>query len=400
MEFFFGAATASHQVEGGNHNDWTEWELENAERLADAAKRRAWPDFILRNYPNPLQKENYISGRACDHYHRFREDFDIAKSLGHNAHRFSIEWSRIEPEEGKFDEREIEHYREVLKALRERGLEPFVTVWHYTLPLWLAAKGGLRDPHFPDYFARYAGKLAEEFKNDVRFWITINEPEVFVNSRPPTKRHPLFFWPSMNRLALAHRMARTAIKAASREAQVGASMCIVYFQSAGGFVNNTLKRLADRAGNFYFLNRIRRAADFIGLNYYFRNRIDYGFNKNQNTETNDFGWEIFPEGIYHALKSLRPYNLPVYITENGLADARDAERASFIERTLGWVRKAIDEGSEVRGYFHWSFMDNFEWDSGFWPRFGLVEIDYKTLERKVRPSAFAYKKIIASWRKE
>jgi len=130
--FYFGSATSSHQVEGNNRNDWTEWEKENAKVKSQNVKLNppagGWPDFILQKYPNPLQEENYISGKACDHYSRFQEDFDIAKSLGHNAHRFSIEWSRIEPEEGKFDQKEIEHYREVIRALRERGMEPFVTL--------------------------------------------------------------------------------------------------------------------------------------------------------------------------------------------------------------------------------------------------------------------------------
>lgn len=293
--FFWGASTASHQVEGGTQNDWTEWEKQNAKRLVEKAARRAWPDFVLKNYPSPLQEDNYISGRACDHYNRFCEDFDLAKSLGHNAHRFSIEWARIEPREGEFDEKEIKRYRTVIHALRERGLEPFLTVWHYTLPLWLAAKGGLSNRRFPDYFARYAGRLVAEFKNDIRFWITINEPEVFIN-RPPTKRPRWLFLASMNRLAIAHKKARAAIKKEAPRANVGAAMCIVYFQSAGGLVNSFLKWAVDHIGNFYFLNRIRRHADFIGLNYYFRNRIDYGFNKNPNRLTNDFGWEIFPGG--------------------------------------------------------------------------------------------------------
>jgi beta-glucosidase len=401
MNFFFGASTSSHQVEGGNQNDWTEWEKKDAKRLAQrAAGRRAsgksWPDFILNGYPNPLQEENYISGKACDHYHRFREDFDIAKALGYNAHRFSIEWSRVEPEEGKFDEKEIEHYRDVIHTLRERGMEPFLTIWHYTLPLWLANKGGLSDKQFPFYFARYTEKLTSAFRDDVWFWITINEPEIFIN-RPPTKRSRLLFWPSMNRLALAHEKARAAIKKISPEANVGAAMCIVYFDSAGGWINDFLKYIADRAGNFYFLNRIRRVTDFIGLNYYFRNRIHYGFNKNQNAEANDFGWEIFPEGISHVLKDLQKYNLPIYITENGLADSRDTKRSSFVEKHLAWIREAMRAGADVRGYFHWSLLDNFEWDSGFWPRFGLVEIDYKTLERRIRPSALVYKKIIENW---
>jgi beta-glucosidase len=396
QDFFFGASTSSYQVEGNSHNDWSEWELRYAKELAHQAAGKKWPDYVLNCFPNPLQEENYISGRACDHYHRFREDFDIAKLLGHTAHRLSIEWSRVEPEEGKFDDQELAHYREVIAALRERGLEPFVTVWHYTLPVWLAKMGGLSNRRFPDYFARYAGKLADAFGNDVRFWITINEPEVFIN-RPPTKRSRILFWPSMNRLALAHRKAAAAIRAKLPTAQIGAAMCVVYFDAAEGWINRWLKSIIDRLGNYYFLNRIRRSIDFIGLNYYFRNRINYGLNRNENKSMNDMGWEIYPEGIYHVLNELKKYNLPIYVTENGIPDARDEKRERFIGDHLAFIKKAMREDVDVHGYFYWSLLDNFEWDSGFWPRFGLVEIDYHTLERKVRPSAWAYKKMIETW---
>lgn len=162
--FYWGSATSAHQVEGNNHNDWTEWELKNAKRLVEKARQSpptgGWPDYILNKYPNPLQEENYISGRACDHYNRFREDFDIAKSLGHNAHRFSIEWSRIEPEEGKFNEKEIEHYRQVISALKERGIEPFVSLWHWTNPIWFAKRGGWLNKNSPKYFERYSNKIS------------------------------------------------------------------------------------------------------------------------------------------------------------------------------------------------------------------------------------------------
>src|SRR3989338_9450328 len=169
--FFWGAATSAHQVEGNNHNDWTEWEYLNAKRLTLNAQKKNWPDYILKNYPNPLQEENYISGKACDHYNRFKEDFDIVKSLGHNAHRFSIEWSRIEAEEGKWNEKEIEHYREVIRALRERGIEPFVTLWHWTIPVWFRDKAGWASKKSPEYFKRFSERMVKEFP-DIDFWIT------------------------------------------------------------------------------------------------------------------------------------------------------------------------------------------------------------------------------------
>jgi beta-glucosidase len=400
--FLFGASTSSHQVEGDTHNDWTAWEVKKAKEFARRAASRSWPDHILNNFPNPLQEENYISGRACDHYHRFREDFDLAKSLGHTAHRFSIEWSRIEPEEGRFDEREIEHYREVVTALRERDMEPFVTLWHYTLPVWLAEKGGVMNRRFPEYFARYAEQMSRALK-DVSFWMTINEPEIVAiyayskGTRPPQKRGMLSFYQSMSRMIRAHCLAYRSIKSVAPESHVGAAMHMSWFESAGGPVNNCLKYLVDRFGNFYFLDRAVMHSDFIGLNHYGHNRIDWGFNKNGNKEMTDVGWEIYPESIYRVLQQLRKYDMPIYITENGLADARDDKRASFIERYLEYVKKAMDDGVDVHGYLHWSLLDNFEWDSGFWPRFGLVEIDYRTLGRRVRPSALVYKRVIETW---
>jgi beta-glucosidase len=400
--FLFGASTASHQVEGNTHNDWTEWEHRKAKEFARRAAAKKWPDYILSGFPNPLQEENYISGRACDHYHRFREDFDIAKSLGHTAHRFSIEWSRVEPEEGKFDEQEIAHYREVIAALRERSMEPFVTLWHYTLPVWLAEKGGVANKRFPEYFARYAEQMARALQN-VSFWVIINEPEIVAlyaygkGTRPPEKRGIVAVYRSMSRMVQAHRVAYRKIRDVAPHSHVGSAMHMSWFESAGGPVNDFLKYLADRFGNFYFLDRTAAHSDFIGFNHYAHNRINLGFNKNENKETTDVGWEIYPESIYRVLKQLRKYGLPIYITENGLADARDAKRGSFINRYLVCVKKAMDEGVDVRGYLHWSLLDNFEWDSGFWPRFGLVEIDYRTLKRKIRPSALAYKKIIEAW---
>jgi beta-glucosidase len=403
-KFFWGASSSAHQAEGGNRNDWTEWETKNAKFLVNAAKNHTpaggWPSYIIRNYPNPLQEENYISGRASDHYNRFEEDFEIAKKLGHNAHRFSIEWSRIEPDEGVFDEKEVAHYRNAVKALRKRNIEPFVTLWHFTLPVWLAEKGGVLNKNFPVYFKRYVQKIVSSLKNDVNFWITVNEPEIYsLNSYvrgiwPPQKKKIFYFYTALGKIIKSHLLAFRVIKEISPPAQVGASLNLNYFESAGGAINNFLKKAADKIWNFYFLNRAGEGLDFIGLNYYFHNRINYGFGKNKNVSVSDLGYEIYPEGIYHVLCSLKKYRKSVYVTENGVADLKDAYREKFIKDHIGWIKKAIDEGIDARGYFHWSLTDNFEWDKGFWPRFGLVEIDYRTMERKIRPSAFAYKKIM------
>jgi len=411
--FLWGAATSAHQVEGGNHNDWTEWEIKNAKIKSQNAKSQNWPDFILKNYPSPLHEENYISGVSCDHYNRFREDFDIAKQLGHNAHRFSIEWSRVEPEEGKFDEKEIERYCEVIKAIRERGMEPFVTLWHWTLPLWLRDKGGLLNKKFPEYFVRYAEKAVEAFGENVQFWITINEPQIvasygyFKDIWPPQKNSVIAGISVMRQFVQAHTLAYIALHMGSRNAHVGIATSNSFLEPASSNpLDHAVVALNKYLRNRVFLNRIRNFQDFIGVNYYSHDRVSFAFrlknhggafvqNKNKNERIDDRGHELYPPGIYYVLKDVARYNKPIYITENGLADATDRERAWFIRESLRQVARAIKDGTDVRGYFYWSLLDNFEWDKGFWPRFGLLEVNYKTLERKIRPSALEYKKIIA-----
>ena len=367
-DFLWGAATSSHQVEGNNHNDWTEWE-----------KKRGLVE----------------SGRACDHYNRFREDFDIAKQLGHNAHRFSIEWSRIEPEEGKFNEREIEHYRDVILALRERGMEPFVTLWHWTLPLWVRDKGGIASPEFANMFEPYAKRVADDFGDLASFWITINEPMIWTMNAflrgiwPPQKKNALMYYRILRNLIAAHKAAYNIIKSARADARVGVAKNNIYFD--GGI----MRHAARWWWNYWFLNRIRHHQDFIGLNYYFHNRTKgFLFNQNENKEVSDMGWEIYPEGLFHILCDLKKYDKPIYITENGIADAEDEKRARFIKDHLRWIAQAMQRGVDVHGYFYWSLLDNFEWEKGFEPRFGLVEMDYQTMARKIRPSAFVYRDVI------
>jgi len=406
--FYWGAATSAHQVEGGNRNDWSEWELESSKLKVKSAKLREWPDYIFKNYPNPLQEENYISGRACDHYNRFREDFDIAKRLGHNAHRFSIEWSRVEPEEGKFDEAAIEHYRQVIAALRERGMEPFVTLWHYTLPQWFARRGGWLHPRAVTDFSRYAKRVTAEYGREVRFWITKNEPETFVRhaylvgDRPPQQRNIFTTYRVLRRLLAAHRAAYDALKSKDPTAQVGFAETKVYFEPYRRLPHHmlTMKAVKWWRNNPLYRDFAARS-DFIGLEYYFHSRIRlnpftsrWAIQDNEDREVSDLGWEIYPQGLYHVLDELRSYRKPIYIVENGVADAADNQRASFIRRHVEAVARALHEGIDVRGYFYWSLLDNFEWQLGFWPRFGLVEVDYTTLERKIRPSAWEYKKII------
>lgn len=388
--FLWGASTSAHQVEGGTHNNWSEWEQSPA-RLAQLEK-----DGLIKKYG----RENFISGRAADHYHRYKEDFALARSLGHNAARISIEWSRVEPEEGKFDAEAIAHYRDAIAAIRANGMEPFVTLWHWTVPLWFRDKHEFEKRGNVHYFVRFAEKMVAEL-SDVTFWLTLNEPEVYASGhylrgiKPPQKKDLFLALAVYENLICAHRAGYRAIKKIRPGAQVGIAKNNVYYEAHEGRAwNVVLKGVADWAFNCYFLNHIKNHQDFIGLNHYFHNRIDGWFGKNENKRTNDMGWELYPEGIFHVLADLKKYRVPIYVTENGLADAHDTQREWFLRETLANVHRAINEGGvDVRGYLHWSLMDNFEWADGFWPRFGLIEIDYATQERKPRQSAVFYKKV-------
>ncbi|MFC1700991.1 family 1 glycosylhydrolase [Patescibacteria group bacterium] len=233
--FLWGAASSAHQVEGNNFNDWTEWEKKNAKRLAKKAKKY-YQKWQKEQFQEMLKKENYISGRACDHYNRYEKDFDIAKSLNHNAHRFSIEWSRIEPEQGKFNQQEIEHYRKVILALKRRGIEPFVTLWHWTNPVWFSEKGGFEKHRNIKYFVNYAEKMVKELGKDVKFWITINEPNIYVSNSYlkgvwfPQKRNIFKYRKVLFNLIKAHKLSYDIIKNNFSKAKVGIAKNNIYFE--------------------------------------------------------------------------------------------------------------------------------------------------------------------------
>jgi beta-glucosidase len=400
--FLFGAASSAHQAEGGTHNDWTEWERTHAPIAAKKARSKEWPPHILKSRPSPFESENYISGVSADHYNRFEEDFDIAASLGHTAHRFSIEWSRIEPAENEFDDRAIAHYRSVVAALRARNLEPFVTLWHWPIPIWLRDAGGWESRRAPEYFARYTERIVRALGEDVKFWITLNEPLVYASNAyllgiwPPQRKNLWRYYRVRRNLIRAHRRAYHTIKKLHPEAQVGISKHNVLFETPrAAIVARIAKWAADWWWNTSFLNAISDTQDFIGLNYYFRKRISG--RAPHNVPRSDTGWELYPQGLEALIAQLKPYNVPIYITENGLADGQDVHREWFITESLHAVKRALDDGADVRGYLYWSLTDNFEWSKGFWPRFGLVAIDYTTYKRTVRPSAHAYARLIARW---
>ncbi|MBI4372832.1 MAG: glycoside hydrolase family 1 protein [Candidatus Omnitrophica bacterium] len=414
-KFLWGAATSSHQVEGDNiHNDWWEWE----------EKGRS------------LER----SGEACDHWNRFREDFKLAKSLHHNAHRFSIEWSRIEPEEGKFDPSAILHYQEVVQALKSNGLEPVVTLFHFTLPLWLAKQGGWLSPRTPELFKRFSAKMAEALGDQVSWWITLNEPVVYVfksylaGDWPPGERSYEKAYLVFVHLLKAHVLAYDTIKGSvhtlnREETRVGIAQHISYFSPC--YVDSWKHKISVWLRNLVFnhlfvkvliqgrifypgIFRIRlhrsKTLDFIGLNYYTRTFIhNKGFripeiygevcpvgHHPDVVRRNSLKWEVYPLGLFQLVKDFSKYKLPLLIAENGICTGQDAERSQFIVDHLRQLGRAIKWGAPVIGYFYWSLLDNYEWADGFEPRFGLIEVDYKTQERAIRPSALLYGEICQS----
>lgn len=399
--FKWGSATSAHQVEGGNHNDWSEWEG-SAKRVEQLKKEGKNPD-------------DFISGKACDSYNRYEEDFDIAKSLNQNIHRLSIEWSRIEPKEGRFDHEAMLHYVNVIKALRARGLEPMVTLWHFTNPIWFAEKGGFLNVDSPTMFTRYVKYVVDNLRDRVGLWITFNEPTTIYSTFaylmgvwPPHHKNLLSMFTATNNFTKAHILAYQEIKKiydvppALAETSLVSHNVMVGFAENNAYVvisRNWFKGLAGRIYNYFrnlrFISKVAPYCDFIGLNYYNLDRkIFKNFDvlpKQQFVPSKK--WELYPKGIYYRLMDLKQFKKPIFITENGIPNVIDGERISFIKDHLYWVLKAIHGGVDVRGYLYWSLLDNFEIVDGFPVRFGLVEVDFETFERKVRPSALEYAKI-------
>lgn len=373
--FLWGAATSAYQVEGGNiNNDW-----------GDKA------------------------GQACDQYNLYESDFDLAKSLNQNSHRLSLEWSRIEPNEGEFDVSEIEHYKAVLKSLKDRGFTVMLTLWHFTLPKWVAEKGGWENGKTPEYFERFVKRVVPQLGEWVDLWITINEPGVYIYETyiarewPNSKKSFLGQIKTFLNLTSAHKKAYKFLHSLFPAGQpVGIAQNVMSFEPyhKHSIIEQVAVVLNDIFTNhlFYFLTR--RTHDFLGINYYFHARFKHkglvpesvGATK-QTHDVSDLGWEVYPEGLFDVLTDLSD-DLPIYITECGIASTNDDRRNRFLCLYLQEVARAIKAGVNVRGFFYWSLIDNFEWHRGFEPRFGLVEVDYETQKRHIRPSAKVYAEII------
>lgn len=397
-DFYWGASIAAHQVEGGLINQWTVWELSEANELAKTAKHRlnwvpAW-DEIKNQAQDP---NNYVSGTGVEHYSRYREDFDLVQELNLNAFRFGIEWSRIEPEEGKWDEQAIEYYRKYIKNLQKRGIEPFANIWHWTVPVWFEEKGGFKKRSNVRYFVRFAQKIADEYSNDLKYVITLNEPNVFstfsylTGEWPPQERNFLSLARVYLNLIAAHKRTYKLFKKTNPKVQIGLAMQLANIQAKRphNFIDQFVTKLMRYSWNWWFMYRTKNQQDFIGFNYYF---TDYykGFRRaNPNVPLSDMGWYMEPEGLYPLLVRIwAHYKKPIFVTENGVADAHDQYRSWWLEETIIAMERALSEGVQLKGYFHWSLLDNFEWKYGWWPKFGLVAVDREHgMKRTVRPSA-------------
>lgn len=386
-DFFWGAATSSYQVEGNNLNsDWWEWE-----------KRVGLKE---------------VSGEACRHYELYKEDFNLAKSLSHNAHRLSIEWSRIEPRQGLFLDKEIQHYRDVIVYLRGQNIEPIVTLHHFTNPLWFANLGGWESKSASRHFLNYVEKIVSSLSDLVRFWVTINEPMVYVYHAyllgvwPPQKRSFLSASRVTDNLIRSHVSAFNLIhnlynKKNLSSPYVSIAKNIQAFESCDNKIRNRVSTyLRHKYYNLDFLNKLIqvKSLDFIGINYYTRSLVDvegFGARKflletckrsHNQLKKNYLGWEIYPQGLYNLLLALKKFKLPIFILENGICSDDDT-RWEFISMHLKSVNQAIKEGVKFLGYLYWSLIDNYEWDKGFGPRFGLIEVDYSNYSRLIRQSA-------------
>jgi len=414
--FLWGTAASSFQVEGWNTNaDWWEWEHEKIQH----SKPNVQSTHGLKSIHafNQGEEDLFLSGRGPDHYHHFAEDFDLARAMGNNAHRLSIEWSRIEPHEGVFDQHEIEHYRDVFKALRDRGMVIMLTLHHFTNPSWFANKGGWTKRRNVKYFLQFVERVAAEYHDLIDFWITMNEPNVYAQMSflggwggqrwPPEERSA---WKAVKVFLNMARAHRTAYQILHRYDHEGRRAAVGYAQNFASYTTSHkhnlydqfLVFLADTIANHSFYYLTRSYHDFFGLNYYFRTRftrkrwslvpklVDVS---EQGRERSDTGWEIYPHGLYSCLMDLKDYRLPIYITENGVADQKDLLRCRFLISHIQEMYYAMKGGAPVKGYFHWSLLDNYEWDLGYTQDFGLIKVNRDTLERTPKSSYFVYKKI-------
>jgi beta-glucosidase len=415
-DFLWGSATASHQVEGNcTNNNWYAFE--------SATDGQGRPRIV----------NGQKAGLASDHWNRYKEDIRLMKTLSLNAYRFSVEWSKIEPEPGRFDEAALDHYEQVIDELLANGIVPMVTLHHFTNPLWFEKQGAFLQENSPDIFAAFVEKVVNRLGDKVKLWCTVNEPAVYamqgyLNAQfPPAVREPRQVGVVYRNLLRSHTAAYQLINKIVPSAQAGLVGSLTVYDPLNGWslldamqarrfsrslneshltylVNGRLDFSLPGAARVKYTGDAKDTFDFFGLNYYSRNFKKFKSSGDDMStkarkippeKLTDMGWEIYPEGLYRLLKLVSRYtSKPIYITENGLADDGDTKRAGFIEDHLRVLNKAVADGINVKGYFYWSLLDNFEWAFGFEKRFGLYHVDYATQKRTLREGSRRYPETI------
>ena len=369
--FLWGTATAAHQVEGGNwNNDWWAWE----------------------HTPGSGVKEP--SGDACDHWHRYPEDIALLSELGFGTYRFSLEWSRIEPEEGEWSKAALDHYRRMCATCHEHGVLPVVTFHHFTTPRWLAAQGGWEKNAAAEHFGRYCERAIAAIGDLVPWACTINEPNVVATMGylaavfPPGKQDIENRRRVNDVLIAAHRNAADAIHEGPGNAKVGLTLSMAQWWPVDGG-EARVERIRRNMEDVFL--EAARSDDFIGVQTYSRNRIgpEGTLGPEKGVETTIMGYEFWPQALEATIRRAFAVTdgVPVYVTENGIAATDDSRRVEFVRQALHGVRACLDDGIDVVGYTYWSALDNFEWSLGYGPTFGLIEVDRTTFERRPKPSA-------------
>jgi beta-glucosidase len=369
--FLWGTATAAHQVEGGNtNNDW--WLHEHT----------------------PGTAANVSSGDACDHFWRYPDDIKALADLGFGAYRFSLEWSRIEPAEGEFSRNALDHYRRMIASCRENGLLPVVTFHHFTTPLWAAADGGWDNPAIVDRFGRYCERAVAHLGDDIGMACTINEPNVVsligyrLAAFPPGVNDAAAYERVNEHFKAAHRRGYDAIKAGPGNFPTGSCVAMGDWWSPPGSEDVLAKMRHTHEGQHL---ENTRGDDFVGVQAYSRTRFDENgrtLGPEEGVETLDMGYEYWPQALEAAIRHAAEVSgTPIYVTENGIGTTDDEQRIRYVTGALEGLGRCLDDGIDVRGYFYWSLLDNFEWAFGYVPRFGLISVDRETQERTLKPSA-------------
>jgi beta-glucosidase len=402
--FLWGAATAGHQVEGDNSNsDW--WAFERK--------------------PGTLCKEP--SGTAIEHYKRYPRDIALLASLGYNTYRFSVEWSRIEPSEGEFDETQLDHYRKMVDLCGKSKLVPMVTLNHFTLPQWLAERGGWLAPSIPMLFERFTRRVVEALGDQVEWYCTLNEPGVVALGGygggfpfPPGLTGVDNWKAAIANLVQTHKLSRAAIKEMRPNAKVGLTNAMQEWESNAG--GAPIMKYARRMAEDFFLEAAVED-DFIGVQTYTRARLEVpravgilaklalaippveklvvgrvlarqrnagpGVSHDPDLRSTQMGYEYRPGAVAATVRRVAQVlpGKPIVVTEHGVATSDDAERIEFITEGLRSLHNVIADGIPLQGYIHWSAFDNFEWASGYAMQFGLIAVDRKTQERITKPSA-------------